>query len=94
MVVLVNGKLVQKLGDTTSEGDTQAVGNPTVLISGRPVAFVGSLTTGHEAFPPTTAAQGSTNVLVNGLGVVRAGDAYLPHTDGSRTHTDLAAPID
>lgn len=37
------------------------------------------LTTGHNGYPPVVAAQASSNVLINGKGSVRQGDAYKPH---------------
>lgn len=35
--------------------------------------------TGHNGYFPVVAAQASSNVLVNGKGSVRQGDAYMPH---------------
>ena len=46
---------------------------------------VGDLCTGHvsgDGFcPPRPAVSGSTDVLINGLGVVREGDAWGEHCD-------------
>lgn len=36
-------------------------------------------TTGHSGYPPVVAVQASSNVMVNGKGAVRNGDAYKPH---------------
>lgn len=36
-------------------------------------------TKGHSGFPPTSAVRSSTNVFINGIGAVRAGDDYAPH---------------
>lgn len=41
---------------------------------------LGDLDTGHDACPPTALASASPNVLVNGKGAGRVGDAYLPHS--------------
>lgn len=76
-----------------TDGDVHAVGVPSVRVNGVPIAVVGQLTTGHDGFPPTTALQGSPNVYVTGLSVVREGDAYAPHTNGEETHVGLAAPL-
>ena len=43
------------------------------------VSRLGDLTTGHESFPPTPSIAASGNVNVNGLGVVRVGDAFQVH---------------
>lgn len=51
---------------------------------------LGDLDTGHDACPPTALASASPNVLVNGKGAGRVGDAYLPHScpvHGSHTGT-------
>jgi len=93
MVVRINNRLVQVAGSPLTDGDVHAIGVPTVRVNGKPIAVIGQPTTGHGSFPPTVAAEGSDNVRVMGLGVVRAGDAYTPHTDGKETHTGLAAPL-
>ena len=41
---------------------------------------LGDLDTGHDACPPTALANASHNVLVNGKGAGRVGDAYVPHS--------------
>ncbi len=41
---------------------------------------LGDLDTGHDACPPTALASASPNVLVNGKGAGRVGDAYVPHS--------------
>ena len=41
---------------------------------------LGDLDTGHDACPPTTLASASPNVLVNGKGAGRVGDAYVSHS--------------
>ena len=41
---------------------------------------LGDLDTGHDACPPTALANASPNVLVNGKGAGRVGDAYVPHS--------------
>jgi Uncharacterized conserved protein len=40
----------------------------------------GDLTTGHDCWPPTVPATFSSDVFANGRGVVRMGDAIVPHT--------------
>jgi len=47
------------------------------------VTRLGDLTTGHVPFPPTPSIAASADVFVNGLGVVRVGDAYQSHCSGS-----------
>ena len=41
---------------------------------------LGDLDTWHDACPPTALASASPNVLVNGKGAGRVGDAYVPHS--------------
>lgn len=41
---------------------------------------LGDLDTGHDTCSPTTLANASHNVLVNGKGAGRVGDAYVPHS--------------
>jgi uncharacterized Zn-binding protein involved in type VI secretion len=43
------------------------------------VTRLGDLTTGHDSFPSRPSIQASDNVLCNGIGVVRVGDAYAVH---------------
>jgi uncharacterized Zn-binding protein involved in type VI secretion len=93
MTVFINGLPVQMQGSLLTDGDIHALGNLTVLATERPVATVGQLTTGHGSFPPTVSVQGSPNVFISGFAVVRAGDAYAPHTDGDETHTGFATGI-
>ncbi|QYW03422.1 hypothetical protein pEaSNUABM34_00120 [Erwinia phage pEa_SNUABM_34] len=38
------------------------------------------LSTGHNGFYPVVAVQASANVMINGKGSVRHGDAYQPHS--------------
>ena len=40
---------------------------------------LGDLCTGHDSRKPTTAVEASSDVFVNGAGLVREGDALLPH---------------
>ncbi len=40
---------------------------------------LGDKDTGHDACPPRGLAEGSSNVLVNGLPAGRVGDAYAAH---------------
>ena len=41
---------------------------------------LGDLDTGHDACPPTALITASPNVIVNGRGAGRVGDAYAPHS--------------
>lgn len=47
---------------------------------GKGIHRLGDATTGHGCWPPTGPASASENVLVNGRGAVRRGDAITPHT--------------
>lgn len=57
----------------------------------RGITRIGDVSTGHGCHVPTVAIQGSSNVLVNGIGAVRVGDKYLVHTCGNDTHVDSAS---
>lgn len=47
---------------------------------GKPAIRLGTdLSTGHNGYFPVVPAQASPDVLVNGKGSVRSGDAYFPH---------------
>lgn len=43
------------------------------------VVQLGAMTTGHACWPPTMVAQGSPNVLVEGLPAVTVGHMAIPH---------------
>jgi uncharacterized Zn-binding protein involved in type VI secretion len=43
-------------------------------------AYFGVMSTGHGCFPPKPNIQCSSNVFVNGKGVVRVGDAWAIHS--------------
>lgn len=92
MTVRVNGREVQREGGGASVGDIHGAGVLSVRVEGRPIAVIGQTTVGHAGFPPSPAVEGSSDVFVEMTGVVRAGDAYAPHSDGSSTHTDVAQP--
>ena len=47
------------------------------------ILFVGSTSTGHGGFPPTTDIAGSPTVFVNGKAVSRKGDAWATHCNKS-----------
>ncbi|MCD8139331.1 MAG: PAAR domain-containing protein [Planctomycetaceae bacterium] len=51
----------------------------------------GDSTAGHGCWPPTSPAAFSDNVLVNGRGAVRQGDAIIPHTCPSIPETHSGA---
>ena len=44
-----------------------------------PVTRLGDICTGHGCFPPRPSISSSPNVYVNGIPVIRVGDAYAPH---------------
>lgn len=62
-------------------------------MSGQPVTTIGKKTTGHGPYKPRASNAGSGNVKVNGIGVVREGDTWNPHTPpppdihAGQTHT-------
>lgn len=43
------------------------------------ILHVGSVSTGHDGYPPTTAKEGSQTVFVNGFPINRKGDEWLVH---------------
>ena len=45
------------------------------------VTRIGDLCSGHGAFPPRPSTSGSSNVFINGIGVVTVGDSYAVHCD-------------
>ena len=49
-------------------------------MSGQPVTTIGKKTTGHGPYKPRASTSGSGDVKVNGIGVVRQGDTWAPHT--------------
>lgn len=49
----------------------------------------GDLCSGHGSHPPRTAETFSSNVFVNGKGVVRLGDTWTLHTDGISPHVGV-----
>lgn len=46
------------------------------------VTRLGDACTGHGAFPPRNNIEASANVIVNGKGAVRKGDAWDTHCNG------------
>jgi len=50
------------------------------------ITRLGDYCTGHDGFVPRPAISASSNVFVNGKGVVRVGDQWAQHTDGHTTH--------
>lgn len=65
-------------------------------MSGKPITRIGDKTTGHGPYKPRASTSGSGNVKVNGIGVVREGDSWAPHTPppsdvhAGQTHTTSA----
>lgn len=47
------------------------------------VTRLGDITTGHDGFPPRPSVEASTDVFVDGLGVVRVGDSYAVHCNST-----------
>ena len=41
---------------------------------------LGDICTGHGCWPPRPNVSASSNVIVNGIGAHRVGDAWAPHT--------------
>lgn len=44
-----------------------------------PAALFGQSCSGHDCFPPRPNVEASPDVSINGLGVQRLGDGYMPH---------------
>lgn len=56
------------------------------------IARLGDLCTGHEDFPPRENIESSSNVLINGKGVHRQGDAWAVHCNHTPTcHASILA---
>ncbi|KAF0113227.1 MAG: PAAR repeat-containing protein [Rhodospirillaceae bacterium] len=57
------------------------------------VTRVGDVCSGHGCWPSRPSVEGSPNVFINGLPVVRQGDAFAPHTcpDIPETHGGVLA---
>jgi uncharacterized Zn-binding protein involved in type VI secretion len=51
----------------------------------------GDTCTGHGAFPPRAATEGSPNVYINGLPANRVGDAWAAHCNSSGCHPSTTA---
>lgn len=52
----------------------------------RPAARQGDLSTGHGCYPPRPAANGSSNVFINGRPAHRKGDMFEKHCCGKDCH--------
>lgn len=50
------------------------------------LSYLGALCSGHDGFGPRASIAGSSNVKVNGIGVLRVGDAFAPHCKKSSCH--------
>lgn len=50
------------------------------------IGFLGNLCTGHDGFEPRHSIEGSPDTFINGLPVIRVGDAWETHTEGDSTH--------
>lgn len=69
------GMPAQRLGDVNTEGGVIMMGNPTVLVEGRPIATFGMpvATHGYNHYGAITTATQAT-VLCGGIPVTRMGD--------------------
>lgn len=54
------------------------------------VVRLGDNCSGHGGFPPRPAIQGSPDVFLNDLSVVRVGDSFASHCDDDTCHTGVA----
>ncbi len=50
------------------------------------ITRLGDTCTGHGSFPPRASIEASTDVIVNGKGAVREGDAWAVHCSGKSCH--------
>ena len=64
-----------------------------VFVNGQRVTTVGTLSTGANGYNPSPAIQGSATVRINGVPVVRNGDLYAPHTNGTSVIQESAAGV-
>jgi len=83
------GKIVITVGDITTHGGTVLVGDPTILIEGKPVARIGSTIICPLCKIPTVIVQGATLTLVNNIPVARHGD---PTSCGAKLVSTRAEP--
>jgi hypothetical protein len=62
--VFINNRGAVRFGDKTACTDVVIPTQTSVFVNGRPIATMGSPTTGHApCFPPTVCANGSPNVF-------------------------------
>ena len=83
------GKIIITVGDLTTHGGTVLVGDPTILIEGKPVARIGSTILYPLCKIPTVIVQGATLTLVNNIPVARHGD---PTSCGAKLVSTRAEP--
>lgn len=55
------------------------------------VAKFGAICSGHQCWPPRNNTEASTDVLVNGLGVIRVGDPWNVHICDENVHAGAVA---
>lgn len=79
---------LQTVDGAISCGDRHAAPDRGVYVEGKPVILLGDLSAGHAGFPPTAAVEASSNVFVNGIPLVRFGDAYVPHRRDDVVHVE------
>ena len=51
------------------------------------VAFLGSISSGHNGFKPRPIIAGSNDSFINGIPIARVGDALAIHCDNDSCHT-------
>jgi len=78
--------VIARVGDSYSDGDTQATGSSTVFIDNKAVARYGDITQGHDDFPPAVINSASSNVYADGIAVACMGDSHTTHCDDDSCH--------
>lgn len=53
------------------------------------VSIGNGVTSGHGGFPPTTPSGCSSDVFVEGSGIIREGDAWVTHCDPYSCHVGI-----
>lgn len=58
---------------------------------GKPAARLNDPQSGHSAFPPSPCNSSSSNVIINGKGVMRVGDTFVKHCATGGCHVPVLA---